>query len=130
MLMPAAVLVVMVLGAITVDQSVVFMRQRDLVAGAQAAANDAATFGIDKVSFYEGNGTISYDSTRTYQAAREALDRRQVVVRSLSVRVSPDGRRLVVTLTSEAELIFSKGLPGAPERTGITATASAELIQG
>ena len=41
MLMPAAVLVVIVLAAMAVDQSIIFMRQRSLVAAAQAAANDA-----------------------------------------------------------------------------------------
>ncbi|MEJ7584494.1 MAG: hypothetical protein WKF43_10520 [Acidimicrobiales bacterium] len=126
--MPAAVLVVIVLGAIAIDQSVVFIHHRDLVAGAEAAANDAATFGIDQGAFYD-DGSISYDSARTYAAARAALELRQVRVRSLDVSVSADGERLVVTLISDAESIFAKAIPGAPSRTTVTATASARLLQ-
>jgi len=128
MLMPAAVLVVIVLGAIAIDQSVVFIHQRDLIAGAAAAANDAATFGIDRAAFYE-DGSVSYDPARVRAAARSALEQRRISPRTMEVTISPDGERLVVTLTSDAESIFAKAIPGALSRTTVTATASARLLQ-
>ena len=56
MLMPAAVLIVILLGSIAVDFAVVFLGQRDLGAAAAAAANNAATYGLDEAAFRAGEG--------------------------------------------------------------------------
>ncbi len=128
MLMPAAVLVVIVLGAIAVDQSVVFTQQRDLVAGAEAAANDAVTYGIDKEAFYR-TGDIVVIQSRAQAAGAAAMRARGLDVTSLRVTPSADGRRVVVTATARVDYIFSKAIPGAPDTTSVTATAEAELRQ-
>ncbi len=128
MLMPAAVLVVIILGAIAVDQSVVFTQQRDLVAGAEAAANDAATYGVDKETFYS-TGRIVVVQSRAQAAGAAAMRARGLDVTSLSVVPSADGRRVEVTATARVAYIFSKAVPGAPDTTTVTATAEAELRQ-
>ena len=75
MLMPAAVLVVIILGAIAVDQAVVFTRQRELIAAAEAAANDAAGYGIDRDAFYRLNQVV-FRLDRATEAAQAALEAR------------------------------------------------------
>ena len=56
MLMPAAVLIVMVLGAIAVDLTAVRLGQRELIAAAGDAANDAVTVGLDEAALRSGQG--------------------------------------------------------------------------
>lgn len=72
LLMPVAVLIVVILGSLAVDRAVIFGAQRDLVAAAQVAANDAAGLGVDPDSLH-GDGRISYDGTRIDQAVRAAV---------------------------------------------------------
>ncbi len=125
MLMPAAVLVVIVLGAIAVDQSIVYTQQRDLVAGAQAAANDAAGYGLDRDAFYERN-ELDLDPARARAAAEAALAARgfdEVV----SVQVTTDGNEVEVVVTSEVPYLFAAAIPGAPDHVLVRAQASADL---
>ena len=82
MLMPAAVLVVMVLGAIAVDQSIVYTQQRELVAAAEAAANDAAGYGLDRDAFYDRNEVV-FDLARARAAALAALRARRIDARAV-----------------------------------------------
>ena len=51
MLMPAGVLVVLLLGAIAFDLSVVFLRQRQASSLAVDVANDLATAALDEEAF-------------------------------------------------------------------------------
>ena len=52
LLFPAAVLIVLVLSAITVDSSIAFLAQRELANATAAAANDAASRAVDGQAFY------------------------------------------------------------------------------
>jgi hypothetical protein len=125
MLMPAAVLVVVVLGALAVDQSVVYLRQRELVAAAEAAANDAAGYGLDPGAFYERD-EISLDPARARAAALASLRARGLDDVTL-VALEVDGDELVVRLRGEAEYLFGGAIPGGDRRIPITARASAQL---
>ena len=49
-LVPAALLVLLVLAAIAVDSASEYLARRELAAAADAAANDAATFGLDEAA--------------------------------------------------------------------------------
>ena len=123
MLMPAAVLVLVVLGAIAVDSAVVFMAQRDLVSGAQAAANDAAAYGIDEAAFRAGLG-YRYDPARVERAIDGALAARRVTATHRWFR---RGDRIVVVLDTSVEYIFAQAVPGGPTRTTVHARADARL---
>ena len=125
MLMPAAVLVVMVLGAIAVDQSIVYIQQRELVAAAEAAANDAAGYGLDRDAFYDRNEVV-FDLTRARAAALAALRARRIDARA-EVSLGPGGTEVVVSLRAEVEYVFAGAIPGAPGTTEVRALASAEL---
>ena len=63
MLMPAGVLVVLLLGAIAFDLSVVFLRQRQASSLAVDVANDLATAALDEDGVPRRRRAI--DSTRT-----------------------------------------------------------------
>jgi hypothetical protein len=100
MLMPAAVLIVMVLGAIGVDLSVVRMGQRELIAAAGDAANDAVTVGLDEAALRAGDGYhLDGETTVTVQLARRVPH------------------------------LFAKALPGAPDDQLVRATVTAEVEQ-
>ena len=72
MLMPAAVLIVMVLGAIAVDLTAVRLGQRELIAAAGDAANDAVTIGLDEAALRAGEG-YRIDAARAEGAVLDAL---------------------------------------------------------
>src|SRR5437773_1504898 len=72
MLMPAAVLVFLILGALAVDYGGVFVTHRDLANAAAAAANDAATRSIDLSLFYE-TGEIRLIPERAWSIAEQSL---------------------------------------------------------
>lgn len=125
MLMPAAVLVVIVLGSLAVDRAVVFGAQRELINTAQAAANDAVTLGID-IEEVRADGELRYDRARIDDAIRRALAGDPgVVVTSWSI----DGNQLVVRLEKRVEYVFAKGIPGGANSTVVGATARARLLR-
>ena len=124
MLMPAAVLILVILGAIAVDRAVIFGAQRDLVATAEAAANDAAGLGL-AVDDLRANGTKHYDPGRINRAVALAADRADgQVTASWELR----GSVVVVHLSRRAKLVFSQAIPGSAGVQIVVATATASLI--
>lgn len=125
MLMPAAVLIVLVLGALAVDRAVVFGAQRDLINTAQAAANDAVTLGID-VDQVRAGGDVQYDPARIEAAIRRSLSQADgAVLTGWTIQ----GDQLVVRLEKRVEYVFTKGVPGAPDTAVVRATARARLLR-
>lgn len=130
LLMPAAVLVLIVLGALAVDAAVVFLAQRELVDATAAAANDAAVAGLDEAAFY-GEGRLLLDPQRAQQVAETAFALRRaewlaveapvVVVEA----VAGEPVRVRVSAQATAELIFAKALPGAAGTRTVRATSVA-----
>lgn len=126
LLMPVAVLIVVILASLAADRAVVFGAQRDLVAAAQVAANDAAGLGVDPGRLHD-DGRIEYDRVRIDQAVRAALAGTDGQV---DARWSVRDGEIVVRLERSVELIFARGVPGASPTQRVTATASAELRLG
>jgi len=124
MLMPAAVLVVVVLGAIAVDSAVTFTAQRELVSAAQAAANDAAAYGIDENAFRAGDGYV-LDPGRVEQAVVRALTSDGVHARH---RWYSEADRIVVELDEQVSGVFARAIPGGRGRTIVHARADATFI--
>ena len=71
MLMPAGVLVVLLLGAIAFDLSVVFLRQRQASSLAVDVANDLATAALDEEAF-RADGDVSTRPEPSRRAGRGA----------------------------------------------------------
>jgi hypothetical protein len=127
MLMPAAVLVVLVLGAIAVDLSAVHLAERGLLDLASSAANDAVTAGLPPGALRAG-GAYRLDADRV----------RQAVVRTVAAQghgdelvetpvIGDDDGAITVTITLRRPVgyIFAKALPGADDDVVLRATASA-----
>ena len=118
MLMPAAVLIVMVLGAIAVDLTAVRLGQRELIAAAGDAANDAVTVGLDEAALAPGDG-YRIDPARAEGAVLDALDGQGHPRRPGR---AADGDRVSGTDTVEVRLarrvphVFAKALPGGARR--------------
>lgn len=129
MLMPAAVLVFVVLGAIAVDFGGVFLAQRQLANSAAAAANDAATQSIDLSHFY-ATGEV-----RLLQDLAAAVAERSVAAKGLhhlSVAVEDvrvEGSTVTVVLRGRADYLFAQVLPGGPDGAAVTASSEAEATE-
>jgi hypothetical protein len=123
MLMPAAVLIVIVLGALAIDRAVIFGAQRDLVATAQAAANDGA--GAVDLDALRG-GAVEFDEARIDSIVAAAAARSDgAVARNWEVQ----GDVLVVRLERRVELVFAGGVPGASGTQVVRATARSVLVR-
>ncbi len=128
LLVPAAVLVLVVLGAIAVDAAVVFLGQRELGSAVAAAANDAAAAAFADTPFYEG-GLVNIDLERARQVASDSVSAR--APRGLELVGSPEvvivGRQLCVRATAVVRRIFAPGVPGVARDAVITAESTATL---
>ena len=127
LLFPAALLVVLVLGAVAVDTSLVFLGQRQLANATAAAANDAAGAALADTSFYR-RGAVSLDPL----AARELATRQvqtavanQRRLHDVTVEVDATGDRVRVHAEASVDHLFSAMVPGAARRTNVSATTTA-----
>lgn len=131
-LMPAALLMLLLLAAIAVDTTTEYLARRELAAAADAAANDAVTFGLDEARFRE-TGEFSLDGERTQEAVRRALAVRGSDVvdhAAVDVTTDPEQGTVTVTLRSSAHLVFAPIVPGAPHEVAVIARATAEVYVG
>ena len=131
-LVPAALLVLIVLAAIAVDTTTEYLARRELAAAADAAANDAVTFGLDEARFRE-TGEFVLDPERAEEAVRRALAARSSTVidrAAVAVDSDPEEGTVTVTLRSSAHLVFSPALPGAPHDVDVVARATADVYVG
>ncbi len=128
MLMPAAVLVFVVLGAFCVDFAAVHLGQRELVTAAQGAANDAAAAGFDPEAFYTG-GAVTLDPARARAAAVASLADNLPEAELAGFTVDTGDATVEVELTLDVDTVFSKALPGGPDTIEVTARATSDLEQ-
>ena len=123
MLMPAAVLIVLLLGAIAVDSAIVYLGQREAYNVAFDAANDAAGAGLD-LEAARTSGEIVYDPDRV-----EAIAARSVAAAGFDdlelVSAVPDGDGVVVTVRRTVEHLFVQAL-GEPASDTLTISARVE----
>lgn len=128
MLMPAAILIVFVLGAIAVDLTAIRVGQRDLQAALTDAANDAVTGALDESLLRAGLG-YHVDESTAQAIAIEVLATKGAL-RDLAagpdVRVASDGS---VTITASRRVlhVFGQAIPGVPRDETVHATATASL---
>ena len=126
MLVPAAFLVLIILAAITFDYSHLYLAKRELLAVAEAAAQDAVTYGIDQAALRAGAG-MQLDESRVDAAVAEALAAHGHDLRIIAVQAEArDDREVVVTLTATVAYVFVRAVPGAPERATLTVRATAD----
>jgi hypothetical protein len=128
MLMPAGVLVVLLLGAIAFDLSVVFLRQRQASSLAVDVANDLATAALDEEAF-RADGRYRLDPSRAEELADSlvhASDLGDEVI-ELDVTVpTPDSVEIHVVVA--VDYVFAKAIPGTRDGTTVEATATAAAV--
>ena len=134
MLVPAGVLILVALAAMTVDSARAFQAKRELADVAASLANDLATEALvlDSEEF-STTGRLRVDERRAEALAADILAARPIdglgVVRLVAVSVSdpPVGEVPVVTVTLAAtvDFVFSPAVPGAPDHTDLEATGRA-----
>ncbi len=128
MLVPAAFLVLIVLAAITFDYSHLYLARRQLLAVAEAAAQDAVTYGVDQAALRAGAGT-HLDEARVDAAVAQALDAHGHDLRFVAVRTDvANDTEVTVTLTASIDYVFVRAVPGAPKRATITVHATADAV--
>lgn len=123
MLMPAAVLIVLLLGAIAVDSAIIYLEQRRAYNVAFDAANDAAGAGID-LEEARTTGQIVYDPVRVETLARGTIAASGMDdVELVSARA--DGTAVEVTVQVTVEHLFVQVF-GEPSRDTLTIAARAD----
>ena len=130
LLMPVAVLIMFVLGAITVDLTAVRAGQQDLLAAATDAANDAATAGLNEAALRSGRG-YQLDPTRAWLVAVDVLATKGLLdnlATGPDVTINADGS-VTVALARRVPHLFARALPGAPDDELVRATATATVQQ-
>jgi uncharacterized membrane protein len=131
MLVPAAFLVLVVLGALAVDSAAVFLGQRQLNDFTTTAADDAASAGLSPAAFYQRD-RIAIDPARA-QAIVAALETHLPRgLHDVTTSVSVAGNHVTVTATATVNGIFASAIPGIDHRTIVrsTSTASAHVVRG
>lgn len=126
MLMPAAVVVVLLLGAIAVDSAIVYLEQRQAYNVAFDAANDAAGAGVDRDRL-RTTGEYVYDPGRVRELAEAAVDASEVDGLTL-VSATTDGDGVAVTVDVRVRRLFGQAFGGASSETlRLTARARGEV---
>lgn len=130
LLFPAAVLIVMVLGAIAVDLSIVYLGEREVANLTAAVANDAAA-ALDEAAFYR-RGEVRIDPARARSvlesAVRERADPQLEIVGVPQLRLV-SATELEVTIRARVPLVFAAGLPGGGGLREVDATSRAVAEQ-
>jgi Flp pilus assembly protein TadG len=133
LLFPAAVLIMLVLSAITVDTSVAFLGQRELANATAAAANDASGRSVDTRAFYRDD-RIELDAVAVEAVAVErvrlALDQSRHRGLDIQVTASPPAEpgcpwTVRVSASARVQYVFAKAIPGGPDEATVRATSVA-----
>jgi Flp pilus assembly protein TadG len=126
LLMPAAVLVLFLLAAITVDAAVLFLGQRRLADMAASVAQDAIA-AVDEGSFYADELRLSGRDARARELTlRETLPRDDAFLDpACTVAVSPTEVRADVACVARVRFVFAPGVPGAARLAEVRVSESA-----
>lgn len=125
MLMPAGVLVVLMLGAIAFDLSLVFLRQRQASSLAVDLANDVVTAALDESAF-RADGRFVLDPDRAIALVEGWAAASDLAAEIIDVEVDlrgPDSA--VVRIVLRVDYVFARALPGAADSTTVEAAATA-----
>jgi Flp pilus assembly protein TadG len=126
LLVPAGILIVLLLGSIAVDLSLVHLTRQEAADAAAAAADDTVTAALDQDAL-RARGVYVIDERRARQVTAEVLDARGLATTVSAADVVVDGDTVTVTLTVPVRYVFARGVPGARHGTTVTVTASAAV---
>lgn len=129
MLMPAALVVLLILSAISFDYAHLYLAKRDLQTAAESAANDAVTFGVDQAAVRRGHG-VHLDDQLVVRAVEVSLaahgDGLHLVARPDVERVGATQVR--VTVAGRVDFAFVGVVPGVARSSIVRASAVATIV--
>ena len=126
MLMPAAVVIILLLGALAVDSAIVYLEQRQAYNVAFDAANDAAGAGLD-LEAAQTTGALVYDPARVEAVAAATVEAAGTTGLRL-VKAVPDGDGVEVTVEVRVQRLFGQAFgERSSETLQLTARASGEV---
>jgi len=127
---PAAIMIMLVLGAIVLDVGVSQVRARELQAVADSAANDALA-SLDVIALRNGQ-PLSLDPVRAKAIVLQSVAAGSLphaTVEAVAVGSDPSGRITIdVRLSLRVDLVISPALPGGARSTTITRTGRVVII--
>jgi Flp pilus assembly protein TadG len=127
MLMPAAVLVLLMLGGIAFDYAHLFLAKQELTSVAEAAANDAVTHGVDQAAVRRGDGYLLDPELVSDSVAASVADHSPELHFVGNPRVELLSTTEVrVTITASIDYVFTRAVPGTPDSATVTVTATAD----
>ncbi len=126
LLFPAALLVIVVLAAVTVDLARLHLAQRDLDDLAAATANDVTTLGVDEAELRRaGTYRLDPDLVRTLVATAVRVRHSPLLLGVRAEATVVDPRTVRLRLRASVSLPFARALPHAPDAAAVQAEASA-----
>ena len=129
MLLPAAVLIVMLLAAIAIDQARVFVAQRELADLAASAANDAASRGLDIAALRAGQPVrLSPALAQEVVAVTVAANRPSTPADIVAVVVDTDQQTVEVTLHTTVRAFLGRQLLGSRADRSLESTRKARIV--
>ena len=132
LLFPAAVFVMLVLAAITLDVGLTHVRAQQLRFAAASAANDAV--GALDLDALRSTGAVSFQRGEAERLARAAIAAGPVPGAELEMltfaRQSPDRWEIAVTLSLDVGYVIAPALPGAARHIRIVVTEQSLALVG
>jgi Flp pilus assembly protein TadG len=124
------VLIVLLLGAIAFDLSLLFLRQRQASSVVGDIANDLATQAVDEAAF-RATGDYQLDPDRADVLGRALLGQSDIAGEVVNVEIEVLGADTVqVTVVVRVDYVFAKAIPGADDGSEVRATATAVAATG
>lgn len=128
LLMPVGVLIMLTLGAITIDLVIERVAQHDLIDAATDAANDAVAVGFDEAMWRVGAG-YRLDEARVAYTVYSVLGSKGLLDRldgppEIAI---VDDHTVTVRLARRVSHVFGKALPGTPRHEVVRATVTASM---
>jgi len=125
LLAPIAVLIVVVLGAVTLEVASLHLQQRRLDDLADTVANDAATVGFDVQTFRQ-SGDITIDLGVANQVAADSISMSSLPETAMTSLGLPAPDMVELDLSYEYQFILGRSIFGVT--TELTATGRATLV--
>jgi hypothetical protein len=133
LLMPAAVLVMMLLAAITVDAAVLFLGQRRVADLAASVARDAVAY-VDQEAFYAGEVRLEESAGRSRATLLASQLPHDDALLSPSCELvtgqRAEGPVAEAVCTARVRFIFTPAVPGAERMSEVRASDTAVGLQG
>jgi len=129
LLVPAATLVLIILGAIAVDLSTIHLARRELVRVVAHAADDGASM-VD-TDHLRRTGGVRLDPAAADRVARAQIFAAELPGRLIgrpTVELGTEPTSIEVTATLEVDHLFAAAIPGAPDHQRITVRSQGRLL--